>query len=79
MAELVRVRTKTGVETNVSRSVAEKSSDLEILDEPAQVSFNKPRSATRTGGRRPKPHTTVAEAAGKKAVTDPADNKKEQS
>lgn len=56
--ELVRVRTATGIETNVSRGAAEASSDLEILDEPAQVAFGKPRSATRamSGRRHTKPY-----------------------
>lgn len=75
MADLVRARTEDGEEINVSRSLAERSPVLEVLDEPAWAAFNKPRHATRSGGRRAKPKTTVAkQAAAKKAVTESAGN-----
>ena len=68
MPELVRVRTKTGFETTVSRTHAEASSDLTILDEPATSGSGRARPVTRTNGRRVKPRTTVAKkAAAKKA------------
>lgn len=66
-SELVRVRTKSGVETNVSRVVAENSDDLTILDEPAQVAANRPRPATRKGGRPILPATTVETETKKKS------------
>ena len=74
--DLVRVRTKTGIETNVSRLVAEDSEDLTILDEPAQVAFGRPRVATRKDGRPILPSTTVEQEATKKAASAPAGGSK---
>lgn len=75
--ELVRVRLASGIETNLPRLVAEDNDDIEILDEPAQVAFGKPRTATRQDGRPVLPHTTVdAEATKKKAASTPAGGSK---
>lgn len=72
MADLVRVRTESGDEINVNRSIAERHS-LEILDESAWKAHNSPRRATRKGGRPVKKKTTVAEAAAaKSAASKPA-------
>lgn len=76
MADLVRVRLN-GVEKNMGRALAE-SSGVEILDEPTTNGDGTLRGLTRSGGRKAKPKTSVAEAAEKKAVM-PADNTKEKS
>lgn len=85
MTDLVRVRIGAN-ETAVGRSFAEKH-DLTILDEPALTPDGRLRADTHNG-RRVKPKTTVAKSAAKKtsgtpsgapkAVTESADNKKEQ-
>ena len=66
--ELVRVRFG-GVEKNMGRTLAESSDDVTILDEPTHYGDGRLRPATREGGRRRKPKTTVAEkATAKKAA-----------
>lgn len=79
MADLVRVRLN-GFEKNVGRTFAEATEGVEILDEPTRNPDGTPRATTRTGGRRAKPKTSVAEqAAAKKkaAVTESAPTDKE--
>ena len=77
MPDLVRVAIN-GVEKNVGRGFAE-AKGLELLDEPTHTPDGRPRPTTRAGGRRVKKKTSVAkEAAAKKAVTEPADDNKEQ-
>lgn len=77
MADLVRVRLN-GVEKNMGRVLAESSEGVTVLDEPTHNGDGTPRRETRTGGRPAKKKTTVAQAAAKKAVTESADDKKEQ-
>lgn len=65
--ELVRVRTASGIETNVAPSVAKSSSDLTVLrDVDPQPAYGKALRPTRSGGRRAKPKTTVKKAAASK-------------
>lgn len=76
MSDLVRVSIG-GFEKNVGAAFAAQH-DLTPLDESPRKSDGSLRPATRSGGRRVKPRTTVAKsAAAKKAVTKPADDKKE--
>lgn len=85
MSDIVRVRIGAN-ETAVGRSFAD-IHKLDILDEPARTADGRLRADTHQG-RRMKPKTTVAKAAAKKtsgspsaapkAVTESADNKKEQ-
>ena len=78
MSDLVVARLENGTEKTVSRGFAE-AKGLEVLDEPTTNPDGSPRAATRTGGRRKKPKTSVSQkAAEKKAVTEPAADKKEQ-
>ena len=83
MADLVRVRIDNR-ELNLGRSFAEKH-NLTVLDEPVEEVHGRPKSPTRTGGRRVKPKTSAAKkaatkrtaakrTAAKKAVTEPARN-----
>ena len=77
MPDLVRV-VIGDVEKNVGRGFAE-AKGLKVLDEPTHTGDGRPRPATRLGGRPVKPKTSVAKkAAAKKAVTEPAENQKEQ-
>lgn len=77
MPDLVRA-VVGAVEKNVGRAFAE-AKGLEVLDQPTHTPDGRPRPATRRGGRPVKRKTTVAtEAAAKKAVTEPADDQKEQ-
>lgn len=86
MTDIVRVRIGDN-ETAVGRSFAE-IHKLDILDEPAHTADGRLRADTHQG-RRVKPKTTVAKSAAAKktsdtssaatkAVTQSADNKKEQ-
>lgn len=77
MADLVRVRLN-GVEKNMGRVLAEASEGVTVLDEPTHNGDGTPRRETRKDGRPAKKKTTVAQAAAKKAVTESADDKKEQ-
>lgn len=73
--DLVRVRTASGIETNVAPSVAKAADDLTVLaDVNPQPAYGKALRPTRSGGRRAKPKTTVAKkaAAQKAAVTESA-------
>lgn len=54
------------VETNTSAAFAA-SHDLKVLDESTRREDGRRRPATRLGGRKAKPKTTVATAAAKKA------------
>lgn len=67
-ADLVRVRFR-GVEKNMSRSLAESSEGVEILDEPTTRGDGRLLPTTRANGRARKPKTSVAKAAEKKAAT----------
>lgn len=75
--ELVRVRIGN-TETTVGRAHAE-TKELTVLDdEPIQNRDGSTRVDTRKSGRRRKPRTTVAEAAGKKkAAVDSAPSDEE--
>ena len=66
-------------EKNVGRSFAE-AHDLKILDEPTHTPDGRPRPETRHNGRPVKARKQLAPAgsAAKKAVTQSADDKKEQ-
>lgn len=66
MSNLVRVR-EGDAEFNVGRAYAE-AHDLEILDESPTTRDGQLRATTRSGGRKRKPKTSVAEAAEKKAA-----------
>jgi hypothetical protein len=76
--ELVRARVGR-VEKNVGRKFAQ-THGLEVLDEPTTRPDGSLRGQTLRGGRRDKKRTSVAEqvAEKKQAVTEPADEKKEQ-
>ena len=77
MPDLVRV-VIGDVEKNVGRGFA-KAKGLTVLNEPTHTGDGRPRPATRSGGRPVKKKTSVAkEAAAKQAVTEPAENQKEQ-
>ncbi len=74
--ELVRVRTKSGYETTTSRTHAETSDDLTVLDEPATTGYGRVRPVTRKDGRPILPTTTVDEEALKNQAAKPAATKK---
>jgi hypothetical protein len=67
MSDFVRVSLPNGHEATLSRAYVE-SVGLPILDVPATNSRGVPLPATRKGGRRLKPVTTVAKEAAKKAA-----------
>lgn len=73
MSDPVRARLN-GVESNMSPFFA-KLHKAEVLDEPTSNADGTLRGETRTGGRRIKPRTTVAAAAGKTGTTTPARTK----
>lgn len=74
--ELVRVRTKTGYETTVSRVHAEASDDLTILDESPGEVFGRSRPIARKGGRPILPPTSVDAEVTKSQAAKPAADKK---
>lgn len=63
---LVRVRLEGGLEKNVGDAYAEIHGLTVLKDEPTHRGDGTTRGATRSGGRQPKPRTTVADAAAKK-------------
>ncbi len=70
--DLVRVRTASGIETNVAPSVAKAADDLTVLaDVNPQPAYGKALRPTRSGGRRAKPKTTVKKAAAAKPKPKP--------
>lgn len=78
MAELVRVRIN-GIEKNVGRGFAE-AKGLDVLDEPTHNGDGSLRDTTRSGGRRVKKKTSVAQAAAeKKAAVASAPTNEEKS
>lgn len=82
MAELVRVRIKTGNRVrlkNMGRSLAESSSNVEILEgEPTRRGDGSLLPETYESGRPLKPQVSVAEAAAKKQASAPAASKAEE-
>lgn len=71
--ELARVRIGR-IEKNMSRSLAERTEGVTVLDEPTHRGDGSLRAETRAGGRRTKPKTTVAEAAAAKKAAAPDDD-----
>lgn len=67
MSDFVRVSLPNGHEATLSRSYAE-SRGLSVIDSPATNSRGLPLPASRKGGRRIKPATTVNKEAAKKAT-----------
>ena len=67
MTDFVRVSLPNGHEATLSRAYVE-NVGLPILDAPATNSRGVPLPATRKGGRRLKPVTTVSKEAAKKAA-----------
>lgn len=65
MADLARVRIGR-IEKNMSRSLAERTEGVKILDESPYRGDGSLRAESRVDGRRSKPKTSVAEAAAKK-------------
>lgn len=66
--DLARVRIGR-IEKNMSRSLAERTEGVTVLDEPTHRGDGSLRAESRKDGRRAKPKTTVAEAAAKKTAT----------
>lgn len=67
MSDFVRVSLPNGHEATFHRVFAE-TNGLTVIDAPATNSRGVPLSATRKGGRRLKPVTTVSKEAAKKAA-----------
>lgn len=72
MSEFVRVSLANGHEATLSAAFVA-GTDLQVLDVPATDLRGRPLPASRKGGRRMKPKTTVAEAAVKKAAMNESD------
>lgn len=72
MTEYVRVRLSNGHEATLSADFVE-GTNLTVLDEPATDLRGRPLPATRKGGRRMKPKTTVEKEAAKKATANKSD------
>lgn len=68
MTDFVRVSLPNGHEVTLSRDYVE-GTGLTVLDVPATNSRGVPLSATRKGGRRLKPVTTVEKEAAKKTAS----------
>lgn len=71
MADLARVRIGR-IEKNMSRSLAERTEGVTVLDESPYRGDGSLRAESRVDGRRSKPKTSVAEAAAKKQAAAPA-------
>lgn len=67
MTEFVRVSLPNGHEATLSADYVA-GTDLQVLDVPATDLRGRPLPVSRKGGRRPKPKTTVAQAAAKKVA-----------
>lgn len=70
MSEFVRVRLSNGHEVTLSKAYVDGLSDAapQVVDAPATSLRGVPLPATRKGGRRLKPTTTVSKEAAKKAA-----------
>jgi hypothetical protein len=71
MSEFVRVRLENGYEASLSQSFVDglDKGDVEVLDEPATNTWDRPLPATRQDGRPAKKRTTVKKEAAKKAAS----------